>query len=233
MAAGLQIRNDSGVLQVDGVNQHMVLLRSGTLTTSALNSGRVDIASSMAQVAQNPGEILAIQAGGNGFSIAGRYGGVTTVYFQGIGAGGSVPYWVFGPYTPSGINCGMLIRDGNGNPIWDTGRLPMRVLGNVGGLGTYTVGQSGKSYALAAITQYGRLERSAQGNPGSTGDAFVTQTFTSGYGAISGQTVTITNSVTIGGAYGPIKAQSIPAGWGGTWDNNQQNTYTVLDVTNY
>ncbi|MDR5879013.1 hypothetical protein [Caballeronia sp. LZ032] len=233
MPAGLQIRNDSNVLQVDGVNQHMVLLRAGVMTTGHLASGRTDIASSMATVAQNNGEILAIQAGGAGFSIAGRYGGVTTVYFQGIGEGTLIAYWVFGPYTPSGVNYGMLIRDVNNVPIWDTGRPPMRVVQTVSGLGTFTVGVAGKTYALAAVTQYGKLERSGAGLPGQPGNQNLLQTFTTGYGAISGQTVTIQNSLTIGGVYGPVSSSQIPAGWGGVWDNQQQNTYTVLDVTNY
>lgn len=234
MGAGLQIVNDSGFLQVDGMNQHMVLLRSGAIGTSALYYGRKDIAASFGTVAQNSGEILAIQAWGSGYSIAGRYNGTTTVYFQGIGPGASVPYWIFGPYVPSGQNYGLLINGADGTPLWDTGRPPMRVAGSVSGLGTFTVGAAGRSYALVAVTQYGSLDRSAAGDPASNGtQELLIQSFSSGYGAISGQTVTLSNASTLGGAWGPVPTSTAPSGWVGTWSNNQQNTFTVLDVTNY
>lgn len=236
MGAGLQIVNDSGSLQIDGLNQHMVLLRKGTISTASLYYGRVDMPSSYGTVAQNSNELLAIQAPGIGHSIAGRYNGTTTVYFLGTGAGAAVPYWIFGPYVPSGENYGMELFGEDGTPIWDTGRPPMRVAGSVSGLGSFTVGQAGRNYALVTVNQYGQIERGGASGPvngGSPTNSFLSQTFSSGYGGISGQTVSTSNNTTLGGVWGPYSAGQIPAGWTGTWTNNQQNTFSVIDVTNY
>lgn len=234
MTAGIQIRNDNGTLQIDGVSQHMVLLRSGVATTGALSNSRGDVACSTCQIAQNGNEILAIQAGVP-FSIAGRYGGNTTVNIFGAGAGYQFSYWVFGGYTPSGQNFGILLRDGNGTAIWDSGRLPMRVIGDVAGLGDFTVGQAGRSYALAVQLQYGQLVRSREALVGSSTNPqqLMIQTVYAGFASINGQAVHIVNTDYIAEVTGPINSDATPTGWDGTWTNNLQNTYTVLDVTNY
>ncbi|WP_321920368.1 hypothetical protein [Paraburkholderia tropica] len=229
MPAGIQIRNDNGTLQIDGVSQHMVLLRSGVATTGALSNSRGDVACSTCQIAQNGNEILAIQAGVP-FSIAGRYGGNTTVNIFGAGAGYQFSYWVFGGYTPSGDNFGILLKDGNGTPIWDSGRPPMRVIGDVAGLGDFTVGQAGRSYALAVQLQYGQLVRQRQAIGT---DQMLIQTVYAGFASINGQAVHVENTDYLAEVVGPIASSAVPDSWDGTWANNLQNTYTVLDVTHY
>lgn len=230
MTAGLQVWNDSSYLQVDGYNQHMVLLRKGQVTTTALTNGRTDIPCSMCAIAINPGEILAIPDAT--FTVAGKYQGAWQLHTLN-GPGTTFDFYVFGPYTPSGTNVGMELYDGSGRLIYDTGRLPMRVAGTVTGVGDFTVGSPGRRYALYPNMLNCHTLRTSQGDPGSPNRAFIVATFTGGFGRVSGQSVHIQTTEYMASVAGPMSPSSIPNGWEIDLDNNVQNQFTVLDITGY
>lgn len=231
MTAGLQVWNDSSYLQVDGYNQHMVLLRKGQVTTTALTNGRTDMPCSMCTIAVNPGEILAIPDAT--FNVAGKYQGSWQIHTLN-GPGTTFDFFIFGPYQPSGINVGLEIYDESQRLIYDSGRLPMRVLGNVAGLGDFTVGVPGRRYALYPNMLSCHLTRTSQGyTPGSNLQALLIANFTSGFGRVSGQTVHIETTYYMATVAGPVSSSQVPQNWNIDFDNNIQNQFTVLDITGY
>jgi hypothetical protein len=234
MSAGLQVRNDSGYLQVDGVNQHIVLLGKGSSTTVALTHGRTDIPMSTCDIPCATGQIAAIQSSAP-WTVAGKYGGNWTIQVYGGGPGTVVNYWLFGPYTPSGVNYGAVIYDASGNPIWDTGRLPIRPIGDVAGLGTFTVGSAGRVYALFPQQLYFRLVRTGAGSSttSSAGYTNLTAFGYGGFGNIIGQTLTSLQDQYIASTAVDVPNNQVPVNWTCDVSNNLQNTFTVIDVTNY
>jgi hypothetical protein len=234
MTSGLQVWNDQNYMQVDGLNQHIVLLRKGTAIGTTLANGRTDIGCCAFTVPVNPGEIVAFN-GPAPITIAGKYAGSWNVFMFGAGPGSALNYWVFGPYTPSGIRYGMEIYDDNQTLIYDTGRLPIRVVGEVAGLGDFTVGSPGRQYAIVPWMLFTQLTRTSVNIPGSGGFNYLQQSFSAGIVGIQpgGQNVHSENITILATVAGPVAAQSIPFGWVVNIPNNLQNTVSVIDVTNY
>ncbi|WP_250512846.1 hypothetical protein [Caballeronia sp. INDeC2] len=236
MPAGLQIRNNANVLQIDGECQHYVLLRKGTQTGTGIPNGLNygdpnNPQTTQMDIPMNPGELLAF-TGPNPIAVAGSYQGRTQLHVFGPPASSPVYYFVFGPYTPSGLNYGLLIRDANGNPIWDTGRPPMRVLSTAAGVGRFQGAAQGRNAALICWQQYARMELvNMVPHPGSIGLYDGLQEVTSAFARVDGNDVVIQHQMYTGDPYGPY---TLPNGTqGNAWDNGLNSKYTVVDVTGY
>jgi hypothetical protein len=235
MDAGIQIWNDSGYLQIDGVNQHICLLRKGTVNGTGIPNGinngdPDDPQTTQLAIPVNPGELVAFN-GPTPTAVAGWYGNQTQFHLFGPPASSPLNYWIFGPYTPSGDRFGVLLRDGNGIPIWDTGRPPMRVVGDVQGIGTFSGYSPGRQLALICWQQYAalRIASPAQQNNGSYVGI---QLFTAGFArADTSGNVFISNNTYTADPYGP--AYPPPGFTDGGWSNGLDNRYTVVDVTGY
>jgi hypothetical protein len=232
--AGLQVWNNQSYTQIDGSTTHTILLRSGSVTTTALPPGLVIDGNNYSQcaVTLNPGEILAF--GGNG-AVAHAGSAGNTAYLHVMAPPGSpVLYWVFGSYVPSGLNYGLQVFNESGAMIYDSGRLPIRVVGEVMGVGTFTGYPSGRQLALVPWTQHAILTRSSA--PGGQFGVVLLQTTTTGFARVD-----YTGTVFISDAtylrqqylYQIQTGQGEPNGWSGSFDNLLQNKYTVIDVTGY
>ncbi|VVE10467.1 hypothetical protein PIN31115_02590 [Pandoraea iniqua] len=228
----MQIWNDSNYLQIDGESQHVVLIRKGTVTTTALNTGGM-VPTSAVTIAVNPGEFLALSSPSAPFCVAGKYKGYWTLHVLG-GADSVINYWVFGPYTPSGIRVGMAVFGSDGQMIYDTGRFPLRVAGEVQGLGDFSGWPPDRTLALVPWMQYCELFRVVYSDPEPGADTvlgiglFTTTGFARpvGNGVIHVENTEYQRFVS-----GPIPKTAVPPGWEGTWSNNLQNKYSVIDVT--
>lgn len=226
--------NDANLFQIDGDTAHVVLLRKGTYTTQTLPQGLTN-KTSMVSVPVNDGEILAVP--NVPFAVAGKANGQWNLHFF-APAGTAFDAFIFGPYQPSGTRVGMEVYNGSGQLIYDTGRLPLRVLGEVAGVGTFGGFPAGRRLALFPWTQYVSVERShpaAGVGGGATYPPFMLVSLvTTGFVSsdYSGN-VTIQQVEYFSDVSGPYDASRYPGGWDGTWSNNLQNKYSVIDVTGY
>lgn len=235
MPAGLQVWNDQSYVQVDGSTTHAVLLRSGAATTTAFPPQIALDPNNYSQCAitLNPGEILAF-GGGAACAHAGTANNTTYLHCM-AAPGSSIPYWIFGAYSPSGIRYGMEIYNESGQLIYDSGRLPIRVAGEVSGVGTFSGYPSGRTLALVPWMQHAILTRSSA--PGGQFGVVLLQTVTTGFARADGGsgTVVIAEAQYLRQQYNyQIQVgQGEPQGWSGSFDNLLSNKYTVLDVTGY
>lgn len=230
MPVGIKIWNDSYGLQVDGQTMHMVFLRKATVTGTQIPNG---LSSGFCQVdiPLNPGEMLAFNTP-YGAAMAGRWtgNGCMQVHFQGL-PGTTLSYWVYGPYQPSGLNFGLQIRSESNQLLYDTGRMPLRYVADIQGVGTFpsVTKYAGQQLALIAYQQYCRMDilNPAQ-NPNGSWQGM--QQFTTGFGRINSDgTVTVQNIAYTVDPYGPAYPPSDFAN--GYWSNNINNGYAVIDVT--
>lgn len=229
MTAGLQVWNDSNYLQVDGDNQHIVLLGKGQTTGTQLNHMTGSQVGSLHIIPVPAGCFLALR-GQAPWYLSGRYNGNWYINMVGAGAGSWLQYWVFGPYQPSGINYGLEVYNGSGQLIYDSGRLPLRYVQEIAGVGSWTVGQAGRDYALVPQIFWTHFTRNAQPLSSNTSIYVLTWLLENGLVNVSGQTVTSVNQSIMADAPGQ---QSNVTGYNLDVTNNLQNTVTVLDVTGY
>lgn len=231
MPAGLQVWNDASYTQIDGSTTHAVLLRSGTATTTTFQPGVALDPNNYSQCAipLNPGEILA-WSGGAACTFAGVSSGLA--YLHAMAAPGSgIPYWVFGAYQPSGINYGLQIFNEAGQMIYDSGRLPIRVVGEVSGVGTFSGYAPGRTLALVPWSQHCVFNRSTGTAP--QGGTIIATDLTAGFArADSGGNVVIAEAQYMRSLYTIHNTDPVDLG-PNPIDNLSPNKYTVLDVTGY
>lgn len=235
MTAGLQVWNGSHALQIDGENSHVILLRKGSAIGTALPNSvnSPSPAYSYVNISLNPGELLALNCPKGGRTcIAGNYRGQMQVHIEGA-PGVEVDYWVFGPYKPSGIRYGMEIYDDNGTLIYDSGRLPLRVVKTITGSGTFTAAAPGRRCALICRQQNVSFQ---------VLNYAVTQNrvscilyFTAGFANIdSNGSVTISDEQYTADIQSNLDPNSLPDWWRlGGWNSSLDNSYVVVDVTDY
>jgi len=233
MAAGLQVWNDASFLQIDGSSRHTVFRRKGTVLTQSLaqDGGLGDV--SVAWIPCALDEFIAI-SGPTPFMLAGRLSGQMRFHvFNNPGT--AVTYWVFGPYTPSGTRVGLEIYNEAGTLVYDSGRLPMRVTGEVGGLGVIQLPQ-GRTYALVPWAQHVNTQFSVMVLPPQTGQYFTVSSGGADFGSVDGAglvSITYRSYWQIASAPKDLDGNGQPPEQDSSWDNGQQNKYTVLDVTGY
>ena len=166
MPAGVQIFNDSGIVQIDEATLNFVLRQKGTVTCSTLrNTGGINYYETTIVFSNGFAPLLALAATGNvAYSQLSVSGSTWTWTILSLTNGASVNYWIFDKENSSPSYSA-------GDPIFEVwtaaGELaywlnskPLRIVG--AGAGTYA---SGRVYAtIQTANGWGFVET----NPGGT-----------------------------------------------------------------
>jgi hypothetical protein len=227
MAAGLQIFNDSGFVQIDANYLNMELKQRGNFSLPGNGTGaqkRIDI--------QFAGEspIIAINCSDYCFPfVSGRNGNTTTFSIYNSSANNvSGEFYIFDNSNNNSLSdSGFQVFNEQGRLVFDAGKLYMRVLDNfsVESSGRLDKNYPGKKFALA-MTDYGwtYLVMSSPVDPASPNKRFKQTKIDSVRGA--------TNSLSVEAVatYTDAYADTVP---GEQSKYEGPSRWLVVDVTNY
>lgn len=151
MPTGLQVFNDSGVLQIDGAYNNLSFLRKGSSSvTEADPLPNLDATNCKIPFSPEDGEIVAVSWSETGNFIK-YWTSPTEMGFKMNPPQGTLSYWVFGRTTYEGSD-GLQVFSESGDLVFDSHRKPFRVADFIIGndIRTYP---SGRDYAIVFATQ--------------------------------------------------------------------------------
>lgn len=168
MAFGLQVFNDAGGFQIDGVYPQFVLRRKMNVATSYWVNGET-IGYSGVAVAVGSDEIIALSSSVP-CGITNRQGSDMRIVSQG-NVGTVITVYVFGPITAASGGMGLQVFNGNGAIVFDSSQKPLVMVGFPTGEGNFTY-NGARSYAAICVNQFSIYKNTRTG-----GGASETQRF--------------------------------------------------------
>lgn len=149
MPAGLQIFNEQGSFQIDGVFKNLVLARKVTVSTEAYSD--VGVVTSLATVTRNAGELLAIRSD---VPIAHISTSSTAVRIRALAAAGAqVTCYFFSPIVSSDAKVGFQVFNEAGEIVYCASKKPLKFVGFPAGSGSF-IYNSTTVYATILMNQY-------------------------------------------------------------------------------
>lgn len=152
MAAGFEVRNPSGALQIDGTFQNLELRQVGSTTCDQYISG-TNYWYREISLTTGGRPMLAIKdtGGASAFVLSGGVSGGHVTYRICRGSPGSVEWMLFDVPTPSGANFGLQVFNQDGALVFDALKKYARVLDVVAGSNMSTEAPIHRSYPGKSI----------------------------------------------------------------------------------
>jgi hypothetical protein len=129
MAAGLQVFNDSNIIQIDSTYQNYRVYSSGTATTTSLHpSFGGEGWYGMDFTANRPNSMLAVRSGVEFISLAGRDGNGNIVHTLLTKGSASFEYWLFDDGEPGNPGYGFEVFNEQGRKVFSAAERYLKVL---------------------------------------------------------------------------------------------------------
>lgn len=150
MAAGMQVTNDAGTFQIDGVFKSFVLVRTVVVVTTT--GSNVGVQTSRGSTPMNPGEIVAIRSYAPCAMISVGPGALVVSAIGGVGT--EITCYFFAPITTSSATYGLQIfNETTGDLVFCAAKKPLRFVGFPAGSGSFTY-DGNRTYAAIAMNQF-------------------------------------------------------------------------------